>query len=95
MRFQYAVVAAIPLLLSPALLFALAEGWLDFGGGEKDIILVFPYFIWALVFFLCGVILISKHWPLGQCLKRSAVVSTIFIVVLGVAAYGMSWLGTS
>lgn len=95
MRFKYAMVAAIPLLLSPALLFAFAEGWLDFGGGEKDIFLVFPYFIWALVFFLCGVILIIKHWPLGRWLKRSAAVSTILIVILGVAAYGVSWLGVS
>jgi len=95
MRFQYAVVAAIPLLLSPALLFALAEGWLDLGGGEKDILFVFPYFIWALVFFLCGVTLIIKHWPLGRWLKRSAAVSTIFIVVLGATAYRMSWLGVS
>lgn len=95
MRFQYALVAAMPLLLSPALLFALAEGWFDFGGGEKDILLVFPYFIWALVFFLCGVILIVKHWPLGRWMKRSAAVSTVFIVILGAAAYAVSWLGTS
>ena len=32
-RFVYAAIAAIPILISPLLLFALAEGWVDFGGG--------------------------------------------------------------
>jgi len=87
--------AAIPLLIAPALLFALAEGWLDFGGGEKDVLLIFPYFIWALVFFLCAVILIVKKWPLWKWSSRSAVVSTIVIILLGVVAFALSWLGVA
>jgi hypothetical protein len=94
-RFKYAVLTAIPLLISPVLLFMLAESWLDFGGGEKDIVLIFPYFIWALIFFLSAIVLIIRYWPLRQWLIRSAAISTVIIVILAVSAYWMSWLGVS
>ena len=46
-----------PLAVSPLLLFLIADGYLNFGGGEKDIILMFPWVVWsvayAIVFAVC------------------------------------------
>ncbi len=94
-RLWHAVLAGIPVLLSPALLFALAEGWVGSGGGERNVLLIFPYFIWALAFFFSALVLIVKHWTLGRWLKRAAVVSTALMFLLAIAAYVTSGLGVA
>ena len=94
-RLAHAAMAALPVLLTPLVLFALAEGWVDLGGGEKDILLVIPYLILTATFFLCAIILIVRRWPLSRWLKRSAAVSILLLFALGVVAYFASWLGIS
>ncbi|RDE19402.1 hypothetical protein DV711_10920 [Motiliproteus coralliicola] len=94
-RITQAVLAALPLLLSPLLLFALAEGWLDFGGGEKDVLLVLPYLILTFTFFCCSLVLILKRWPLSRWVKRSAALSFGLLLLLWIVAYVTSWLGVS
>lgn len=94
-RFAQAVLAAVPLCLSPILFFATAEGWLNFGGGEKDLLLILPYLIWALVFFLTALILIIKHKPVHYWLYRAFTVALLVIIVLAVIAYVSSWLGVA
>jgi hypothetical protein len=86
-RLVQTVVAALPVLLSPLLLFATAEGWLNFGGGEKDILLIVPYFIGTLTFFICAVVLIIKRWPVRRWLVRSTAVSVALLVGLGIVVY--------
>ena len=87
------MLALIPLLLTPALLYALAEGIMDFGGGEKDIILVLPWFIWSLVFAICSFILIYRRWGITRWVLVSALIATMGVVGLGIAAYVGSYLG--
>lgn len=81
------------MLITPGLIYILAEGWLDLGGGEKDILLAFPYFLWALIFFVVALVLIIKRWPLRKWLLRSGFISIIAMLVLGIFAYITSWLG--
>ena len=83
----------MPLLLSPLVLFALAEGWVDLGGGEKDLIFILPYGLWALVFFLAAVTLISKRWAVDRWLLRATIVATGCLAAIGLATYWVSWLG--
>lgn len=90
---QYSLLAATPMLITPGLFLALAEGWLDLGGGEKDILLALPYFLWALIFFVVSLVLIVKGWPLRRWLIRSGIVSISYILILGVFAFVSSWLG--
>lgn len=89
------MVASVPLLLTPLLIYSLAEGILDFGGGEKDILLALPWLIWSVVFALCSFVLIYRHWPTGRWVPRSALVSTGFLLGLGVIAYISSYLGVA
>lgn len=92
-RYIHAILAAAPMLITPGLIYILAEGWLDLGGGEKDILLAFPYFLWALIFFVVALVLIIKRWPLRKWLLRSGFISIIAMLVLGIFAYITSWLG--
>ncbi len=92
-RFIHAALAAVPMLITPGLIYILAEGWLDFGGGEKDILLAFPYFLWALIFFVVALVLIIKRWLLKRWLLCSGFVSVVVMLVLGVFGYVISWMG--
>jgi len=82
-----------PLLLSPLILFALAEGWVDFGGAEKDVLLIVPYLIWALTFFVCANILILKRWLLIRWIKCSFAIATSLLLALAAVVYITSRLG--
>ena len=92
-RFFHVVLALVPLLLTPALIYALAEGVLDFGGGEKDILLALPWLIWSLAFAICSFVLIYRRWELGRWIVRSALVATSILVGLGIVVYAGSYLG--
>ena len=92
-RFVQAVVATLPILLTPLLIYALAEGILNFGGGEKDILLALPWLIWSVVFALCSYVLIYRKWPVRRWVCRSALVATGALLGLGLVAYVTSYLG--
>ena len=92
-RFLQVVLALVPLLLTPAIIYALAEGFVDFGGGEKDILLAFPWLIWSLLFAVCAFVLIYRRWSVAGWILRSAIVATTALVGLAIVAYVGSFLG--
>ena len=94
-RFIHTVIAITPVLLSPLWVLILAEGWVDVGGGEKDILLAIPYFILTLTFFVCAIVLIIKRWPLLRWIKRASAVALTILLCLGLVAFATSWLGVS
>ncbi|MDH3638682.1 MAG: hypothetical protein OES09_09490 [Gammaproteobacteria bacterium] len=89
------VFALTPVLMTPLLVVVLAEGILDFGGGEKDIILALPWFVWSSIFALSGLALIIKGWNMARWMRRSVVISTAILVGLGIIAYVYSLLGVA
>ena len=94
-RFANIVLAAVPLLIAPVLFFLLAEGWLNVGGGEKDILIAFPYALWALIFFVVSLILIVRGWPLRGWAGRAAFLSVGTVLVLWVIVFFSSWFGVA
>ena len=92
-RFAQVMLALIPFLLTPVVIYGLAEGFLDFGGGEKDIILALPWLIWSVVFALCSFALIYYRWVVTKWVLRSALIATTVLVGLGLIAYTGSFLG--
>jgi hypothetical protein len=95
LRLDHIALAGLPLALTPALFFALAEGWINAGGGEKDILLAFPYAIWSLLFFLSAVVLIVERWRPWAWIRRAAAIATLALLALAAAIYSFSWLGVS
>jgi hypothetical protein len=90
-RLLQVLLATVPLLLTPALVYALAEGWLNLGGGEKDILLAFPWLIWSVVFALCSYVLIYRRWTVGRWLRRSALFATGLLGILWILAFFVSY----
>lgn len=90
-RFLHIVLALIPFLLAPAWIFLLADGYLDFGGGEKDVLLTLPWVIWSVVFAICSFFLIYRRWAIGRWVVRSALISTAILVGVGAVAFFGGW----
>ena len=65
----------LPLTLTPLFGFLLAEGLLDLGGGEKDIIWAFVWAVWSVLFAISSLILIWRGWPLKKWIGRSMLVA--------------------
>jgi len=56
----------LPLALTPLWIFLISEGYLNFGGGCKDIILVIPWFLWSLVYSSFFIV----FWIKGRTFRR-------------------------
>jgi hypothetical protein len=44
------------MLLTPIWGYLVADGYLNFGSGEKDLFLLIPWFVWAFIYFLIFII---------------------------------------
>ncbi len=84
------LLALFPLLLTPALGFLLVEGYLDLGGGEKDVVWLLPWALWSVLYGTSSGILWARHWPWQRALPRSVALATggVFLAGLGLALMG-------
>lgn len=87
------VIALLPLVSVPLLVLLIADGYLDFGGGEKDILLVLPWALWSLLFAASSLWLWARGWPLSRSVARSAIVGLAGVVLAGVALVMAGQLG--
>jgi hypothetical protein len=89
--------ALLPPILVPVFFYLIAEDHLSFGGGEKDIILVLPAAIWAVLFSGMALLFWWKRLPSGRSLALAAVWATLIIALLGalLALLAPAFLGTS
>lgn len=88
-----AIVATVPLLLTPVLFYALAEGILNLGGGEKDIIWVFPWLIWSTIFAISSYVFIFKNYTVLDWVRYSFTISISVMLALFILLYITSFLG--
>lgn len=93
LKVSHLFLAFVPIALTPGLILVLAEGFIDLGGGEKDILAAFPYFVLTLIFFLSSTVLILKRWELRKWVSRAMFISLGSMAFLGIIAYITSWLG--
>ncbi len=90
-----AMVASVPLLTTPLLVYVLAEGAWDFGGGEKDVLLALPWLLWSVVFAASAWVLIMRGWNPARWVGRSILLATALLAALAVLAYVTSSLGVA
>jgi hypothetical protein len=71
----------LPLALVPLVFFSLTEGWVSFGGGEKDTLLAFPYTIWAVIYTLAFVVAWVRRRDARTCMKHAGLIATLPLLV--------------
>ncbi len=81
------ILSIVPLALTPMLGFLIAEGYLNFGGGEKDLLLLIPWMVWSLVYFVLFLILWRRKFSIKKGCDYAAVGATgalalIYVVML-------------
>jgi hypothetical protein len=76
-----AVTALLPLALTALLIYVAIGGRLDLGGGEKDLVWIFPPLLWSLLFAASALVCWHRGMPLGRSLVRSALVGMAGVVL--------------
>ena len=91
------VLCLLPLALTPLWVYRIAKGYLNFGGGEKDIILVIPWLVWAVLYAVLFVIVWVKGLLARHGFASAAGSATGLCVVLWLALllWPAGWLGVS
>ena len=80
------VVAVLPFLATVLFTLLTMEGYLNFGGGEKDIFLSVPLVLWSLVFFVSCLIAWWRRFTLARAASVSALLATGIVVLLWVSS---------
>ena len=75
--------ALVPLALTPALGSAINAGTLNFGGGEKDIILLIPWVLWSLAYAVAALVYWRRRVRLGSSLLLAFSWATGLTLALG------------
>jgi hypothetical protein len=83
----------LPFLLTWPLGWATMEGYLNFGGGEKDIFLLVPWLLWSIIYAIIGAV----FWKRGRALWQSTWMAAVLaagICIVGVLglAFGIDAL---
>jgi len=81
------VVCLLPLALTPLLAILISEGYLNLGGGCKDIILLIPWLLWSIVYSVFFIVLWIRGRSFGQLIAysvagASSVIVLVWIVML-------------
>jgi hypothetical protein len=66
-----------PLLISPCIGFLVADGYVTFGAGEKDLLLLIPWCIWSFLFIVSGGVLWRKKLTFKRWLFKSLLYSLL------------------
>jgi len=77
------VIGAVwPLVIFPILLYLTAQGTLDLGGGEKDIVIAIPMLVFTLFYLVSFIILIKKKKRTFIAVMLSSFISFILLAVI-------------
>ncbi len=91
------ILSIAPLVLTTPLGYLIAEGYLNFGGGEKDLLLLIPWMVWSVVYFVLFLIFWKRKFSIQKGCGYAAggatgVLALIYVVMLvwSVGILGMS-----
>ena len=82
MLFLRLILCLFPLLATPLLALLIAEGYLDFGGGEKDLLLLLPWILWSLAFLVFSAVFWRRRVPVGRGLLLATGAATGVMVAI-------------
>ena len=82
-----------PLGLTPLWAWLIAEDYLSFGGGEKDIVILIPWVLWSLIYAIVGVVMWVKRAALKRSILWSTGISTVVLLLIWVVLLVLSMGG--
>ena len=89
------VVTLVPLALVPVLLILIANGHLDLGGGEADLVWVLVWLVWSVLFALSSVVLWRRGWSIGRSVVRSMLVGLVGLLLAAILLALVGQLGVA
>lgn len=89
-------ISVLPLALTPGLVWLLAEGYVNLGGGEKDILMALPWMVWSAFFAAAFFVATRKGYSLSTAVLRAVSWATGLIIFLWLMLWitTSDWLGT-
>jgi len=76
------IILLFPLLITPLIGFLIADGYLNFGAGEKDLFLLIPWCLWSLFFIISGSLLWRSKIPFRTWILKSLIYSVLTLLFL-------------
>lgn len=76
------ILSLIPILLTPLWVYLIANSYLNFGAGEKDLFLVIPWVVWAFLYLLIFIIAWIKRKSTLRIVFYSAAGATGLLAVI-------------
>lgn len=85
----------LPLGLTPLMVHLIGHGYLNFGGGCKDVVIIIPWMLWSLIYLIISLVCWRKQWSIAKAMAYSVSGATGMLVLLFlVLLVGSSaWLG--
>lgn len=84
------ILCLLPMLLIPVLGYLISDGYLDFGCGEKDLLLLIPWIFWSFIYLAIFIVVWIKRKKLKVILVYAAGVSTGILALAWVVLFAWS-----
>lgn len=84
-----------PFLVVPAVVFAIMESWISLGGGEKDIFVALPLLLFAVLYFLAGLLFWARGRAPLSATWRSVLAVLLLLVLAWLALFAAELAGVS
>ena len=87
----------LPLGLSPLWVFLIGDGYLNFGGGEKDLFLLIPWLVWSILYAIIFAVCWAKGMSTRRVLAYSAGGAAVLVILVWLALlfWSTRFLGVS
>jgi hypothetical protein len=76
------ILLLLPLALTPVWTILISDGLLNFGGGEKDLLLLIPWLIWSFIFLVIFITCWIKKLSIKKGLAYSTGGATAIIIII-------------
>jgi hypothetical protein len=88
-------IALLPLALAAALISLAVHDRIDFGAGERDLVLVLAWILWSVLFAASSFALWRRGRPMGRSAVSSAVVATVGVLLTALLLALLGQLGVA
>ena len=89
------ILSLLPLGLTPLMLHLIGYGYLNFGGGCKDVVMIIPWMVWSLLYLIISIVGWRKQWSIGKGFAWSVIGATGLLALLFLLLFigSSAWLG--